>query len=44
MTERDAMTFLTILPMGKRVKIQRGTNLLKAIQQAGIEIASPCNG
>lgn len=38
------MPRLTILPLGKKVTVPPGTTLLNAIQQAGIQILSPCDG
>lgn len=44
MRKRTEKISLTILPPGKRIAVKPGTVLLNAIRQAGIEIATPCNG
>jgi uncharacterized 2Fe-2S/4Fe-4S cluster protein (DUF4445 family) len=38
------MPWLTILPLGKKIRIPSGTTLLNALRKADIEVASPCNG
>jgi len=38
------MTTLTIMPAGKTVEVEAGTNLLKAILAAGESLISKCGG
>ena len=38
------MICLTILPLERKLNVLKGTLLMDALRQAGIEISSPCNG
>jgi 2Fe-2S ferredoxin len=38
------MTTLTIMPSGKTVEVEAGTNLLKAILDAGEKLITKCGG
>jgi 2Fe-2S ferredoxin len=41
---RNAKAWVTVLPSGKTVQVERGANLLEAIAAAGETIAQRCGG
>jgi uncharacterized 2Fe-2S/4Fe-4S cluster protein (DUF4445 family) len=42
--KRSDVICLSVLPLEKKLDVQKGMLLLDALRQAGIEISSPCNG
>jgi uncharacterized 2Fe-2S/4Fe-4S cluster protein (DUF4445 family) len=41
---QDPTVRITVFPIGRTILAEAGSSLLNALRQAGIEVASPCNG